>query len=204
MMKGSNFMLKFGPQKVLLPGRVFCGLKRLCCSVDVECKLRYFVYEALEAKIDVMCSQRPGHNRKTKIGHGKSDGNKFYASATLNRLLLLCSLFAVVINASIIVKIFKWQKIFIYFALRTSHYRGQQTRNHKNCWFTVLFIFRLAFRVAFMLAYPMRWRFFANYFYSVKVIAKVLMKVEKKKLVIKRTTSKNVDGWKQQQRAERK
>lgn len=49
----------------------------------------------------------------------ESDGNNFYASATLK--LSVVVLFAVVINASIIVKIFKWQfepreKFFIYFS----------------------------------------------------------------------------------------
>lgn len=60
-----------------------------------------------------------------------SDGNKFYASATLNFCPLL--LFAVVINASIIVKIFKWQFKHTTTRKKRENFhlfstRGQQTR----------------------------------------------------------------------------
>lgn len=49
--------------------------------------------------------------------------------------------FAVVINTSIIVKIFKWQfeyKRDFHLFLFTSHYRASKPETALNCWFTVL------------------------------------------------------------------
>jgi hypothetical protein len=54
------------------------------------CKPKKLCYFRRQKSLKCQC---PGHNRKTEIGHGRAnDGNNFYASATLNSLLLVCLL----------------------------------------------------------------------------------------------------------------
>lgn len=101
------------PQGYLLFGRHLNTFLLLCKASSKEENLQIF---------SLLLSSL---NRRTKIGHG----NDFYAPATLNLSVVV---FAVVINASIIVKIFKWQfkqKDFHLFSVITGANKPETTLN---------------------------------------------------------------------------